>query len=127
MVLRPTAEGSEDAGIGIVTSRNGKLDLSVQARVTATERNQAYEVWLYNSPEDARSLGAQVTDNQGNFAGRARLPANWKSYRFIDISRETVDRNAAHSGTSVLRARTSAIKPPPANTGDQGSGATTTP
>jgi hypothetical protein len=128
VILRPTAQGSDDAGIAVVTRRNGKLELSMQARVTPTEQNQAYEVWLYNSPEDARSLGAQVTDAQGTFAGRADLPANYKSYRFIDISRETVDENAAHSGTSVLRARTAAIRPPQgdAATG-QGSGTATTP
>lgn len=120
VVLRPTAEGTEDAGIAVVTRTDGKLELSLQARVTPTERNQAYEVWLYNSPEDARSLGAQVTNAQGVFAGRASLPANYKSYRFIDISRETVDQNAGHSGTSVLRARTAAIRPPQgdATTGD---------
>jgi hypothetical protein len=121
VVLRPTARGGDDAGIAVVTRRNDKLELSLQAKVTPTKQNQAYEVWLYNSPDDARSLGAQVTDDQGNFAGRADLPENYKSFRFLDISRETVNRNAAHSGTSVLRARTSAIRPP-----QQGDGAATT-
>jgi hypothetical protein len=125
VVLRPTQEGSEDAGIAIVTRRGEQLELSLQARVTPTKRNQAYEVWLYNSPDDARSLGAQVTDDQGGFAGRTNLPANYKDYRFIDVSRETVDRNAAHSGTSVLRARTDAIRKPSGNA--QGGGAATTP
>jgi hypothetical protein len=112
VVLRPTAQGTDDAGIAIVTRRGEELELSMQARLTATKQNQAYEVWLYNSPEDARSLGAQVTDAQGNFAGRTPLPANYRDYRFIDISRETVDRNGDHSGQSVLRARTSAIRRP---------------
>jgi hypothetical protein len=125
--LRPTVEGSEDVGIAVVTRRNGKLELSLQAQVTPTKRNQAYEVWLYNSPEDARSLGAQVTDAQGGFAGRADLPANYRDYRFIDISRETVDQNTAHSGTSVLRARTAAIRRPQADAGAGGTGTTTTP
>jgi hypothetical protein len=111
-----------------VTRRNGKFQLSLQAQVEPTAQNQAYEVWLYNSADDAKSLGAQVTDAQGNFAGRANLPANYKSYRFLDISRETVDRNAAHSGTSVLRARTAAIRPPQQNTAGSGnSGTSTTP
>jgi hypothetical protein len=66
-----------------------------------------------------------VTDDQGAFAGRTNLPANYKDYRFIDVSRETVDRNAAHSGTSVLRARTDAIRKPSGNA--QGGGAATTP
>jgi len=125
VILRPTVEGRDDAGIALVTRSDGRLDLSLQARVTPTEQNQAYEVWLYNSPEDARSLGAQVTDGQGAFAGRARLPADYRSYRYIDISRETVDRNAAHSGTSVLRARTAAIRKPQGNA--QGSGTDTAP
>jgi hypothetical protein len=128
-VLRPTTQGSNDVGVAIVTRRNGKLQLSLQARVTPTEQNQAYEVWLYNSSQDAKSLGAQVTDAQGNFAGRADLPANYKSYRFLDVSRETVDRNAAHSGVSVLRARTSSIRKPRGNPAGaaQRSGTTTTP
>jgi hypothetical protein len=128
VVLRPTASGSDDAGVGVVTRRNRKFQLSLQAQVEPTKQNQAYEVWLYNSADDARSLGAQVTDAQGNFAGRANLPANYKSYRFLDISRETVDRNAAHSGTSVLRARTANIRPPQQNTaGSDSSGTSTTP
>ncbi len=121
VVLKPTQKGSKDAGIAIVTRSGERLELSLQARVTPTKRNEAYEVWLYNSADDARSLGAQVTDDQGTFAGRANLPANYKDYRFIDVSRETVDRNAAHSGTSVLRAPTAAIRKP---SGDaQGGGA----
>ncbi len=126
VVLRPTASGTDDAGVAIITRRNGKFQLNLQAKVEPTAQNQAYEVWLYNSPDDAKSLGAQVTDAQGNFAGRANLPANYKSYRFLDISRETVDRNTAHSGTSVLRARTAAIRPPQQNTAGSGSSGTST-
>ena len=127
VVLRPTASGSDDAGVAIVTRRNGRFQLSLQAQVEPTAQNQAYEVWLYNSPDDARSLGAQVTDAQGNFAGSANLPADYRSYRFLDISRETVDRNATHSGTSVLRARTAAIRPAQQNTAGSGqSGGTST-
>jgi hypothetical protein len=128
VVLRATTGDSGDAGVAIVTRRNGKLQLNLQAKVEPTAQSQAYEVWLYNSPDDAKSLGAQVTDAQGNFAGRADLPADYKSYRFLDISRETVDRNAAHSGASVLRARTSAIRPAQDTAGSgQGAGTTTTP
>jgi Anti-sigma-K factor rskA len=104
--------GRTTDGIAIVTRRGDKLELNVQAAVPRTRQNQAYEVWLYNSPEDARSLGAQITDQQGNFAGRSPLPANYRDYRFIDISRETVDRNVAHGGQSVLRARTDRIRRP---------------
>ncbi len=126
VVLRPVSgsgAGADDAGIAIVTRRDDELEMALQARVPRTKRNEAYEVWLYNSPEDARTLGAQVTDRQGNFAGRADLPANYRDYRFIDISRETVNRDETHSGASVLRARTSAIRAPQGQAG----GSTTTP
>jgi hypothetical protein len=129
-LMRPVAGGGANrerhAGVAIVTEQGDKLELGIEARLPRTKQNQAYEVWLYNSPEDAVSLGAQITDRQGAFAGRADLPEDYKSYRFLDVSRETVDEDAGHSGTSVLRTRTAAIRPPPANTG-QGSGTTTTP
>lgn len=123
VVLRPVAgsdAGADDAGIAIITRRGDKLEMALQAQVPPTKRNQAYEVWLYNSASDARSLGAQVTDQQGVFAGKATLPADYRSYRSIDISRETVDRDQGHSGTSVLRARTSAIQRPQGNQADGG-------
>ena len=111
--LRPVDGGGRTTdGVAIVTRRNDQLELNVQAAVPRTRQNQAYEVWLYNSPQDARSLGAQITDQQGNFAGRTPLPANYRDYRFIDISRETVDRNVAHGGQSVLRARIDQIRRP---------------
>jgi hypothetical protein len=102
----------EADGVATVARTGDKLELSVQAAVPRTKRAEAYEVWLYNSADDARSLGAQVTDAQGNFAGRTPLPANYRDYRFIDISRETVDRNVAHGGNSVLRARIDRIRRP---------------
>jgi hypothetical protein len=117
VLMRPpgAAANTTPNGIAIVTNADDKLQLSIQAKLPRTNRNQAYEVWLYDSPQDARSLGAQVTDKQGNFAGRVALPDNYEDYRFIDISRETIDRNAAHSGTSVARARIDQLQPPQGN------------
>jgi hypothetical protein len=94
------------AGIAVVAEQNGKRQLIVQAAsLTPSGRREAYEVWLYNSPRDARSIGAQVTDARGTYQGAGPLPANFEKYRFIDVSREPIDRNAAHSGDSVLRGR----------------------
>jgi hypothetical protein len=118
------ANRNRHAGVAIVTRQGDKLELGLEARLPPTQQNQAYEVWLYNSPDDAVSLGAQVTDRQGAFAGRADLPDDYKSYRFLDVSRETVDQDAGHSGASVLRVRTSAIRPPQGN-GAQVGGTTT--
>ena len=114
--LRPTAatRGTNTAGGGVIVETGGKLELIVQAQLPPSRRNQAYEVWLYNSPRNARSLGGKVTNRQGLLQGRAELPGNFTRYSYIDISRERVDGNAGHSGTSVLRERISRIQAPPA-------------
>ncbi len=99
-----TLEGDQDAAgqAGIVT--NGEaLQLVVQARLPQNERNEAYEVWLYNSDEDAQSVGAQVANAQGVFQGAKELPKGYEKYKFIDVSREPVTGPKAHSGNSVLR------------------------
>jgi hypothetical protein len=132
VLMRPVpgsnANRERHAGLALVTETGDDLELAIEARLPPTRQNQAYEVWLYNSPEDAVSLGAQVTDDEGAFAGRADLPDDYRSYTSLDISRETVDDDGAHSGTSILRARTSAIRPPQGDIGSgQGTGTTTTP
>jgi hypothetical protein len=73
-------------------------------------------VWLYNSQNDAKSLGAQVTDQNGTFQGAGPLPANFERYKFIDVSVEQVDQNRKHSGNSVLRGQLDQLQAPPQNT-----------
>jgi hypothetical protein len=63
-------------------------------------RKGAYQVWLYNSVIDARSL---VTEPGTNVKLDLKLPANAGRYRFLDISFEPKDGNPNHSGASVLR------------------------
>lgn len=97
-------EGSQDAqGIAAIAERGGQRQLIVQARLPRNKANEAYQVWLYNSPEDAVSLGAQVADQQGNFQGAGPLPEDFEGYQFIDVSREPIRGPDAHSGDSVLR------------------------
>ena len=109
------------AGLALIASRNGQKQVIVQASgmtptVVKNKRPQdAYEVWLYNSPSDARAIGAQVTDARGNYQGAGPLPANYKHYACIDVSREPLDNNRAHSGNSVLRGRLGPFKLPPPN------------
>jgi Anti-sigma-K factor rskA/Sigma-70, region 4 len=94
------------AGIAIVVEQNGKRQLLVQAaRLDPSKEREAYEVWLYNSAGDARSLGGQVTDQQGNYQAIGPLPAGFDRFRFIDISREPLDQQRGHSGASVLRGK----------------------
>lgn len=106
LLLRAQSGERGAVGIALITERDGERSLLVQARgLKPTRQGQAYEVWLFNDQRDAVSMGAQLTDRQGNYQGAGRLPNDYEKYTFLDISRETVDQNAAHSGESVLRGR----------------------
>jgi Anti-sigma-K factor rskA/Sigma-70, region 4 len=122
LVLRPVGDtSSKNAGVAVIAERAGKRQLIVQAKLTPTKNRQAYEVWLYNSRKDAKSMGAQVTDKNGTFQGAGQLPRNFTKYRYIDVSLEQVDQNREHSPTSVLRGRLDQLQAP------QPSGGATTP
>ena len=100
------AATGEPAGIAVVVDQGGKQQLLVQAaRLTPSGQNEGYYVWLYNSPSDARSLGGQVTDEQGSYQAIGDFPADYAKYKFIDVTRQPVgnDPNVKHSGESVLR------------------------
>jgi len=110
LLLRPQS-GEKGVGIALITEQDGERSLLVQARgLKPTKEGEAYEVWLFNSQEDATSMGAQLTDRQGNYQGAGRLPENYQDFQYLDISREAVDQNAAHSGDSVLRGRLADIQ-----------------
>jgi hypothetical protein len=99
------AEGGP-AGIAIVVEQDGKKQLLVQAaRLAPSGQSEGYYVWLYNSQGDAKSLGGQVTDQQGNYQAIGDLPADFRDYRSIDVTRQRIgnDENIKHSGESVLR------------------------
>lgn len=104
--LAPVEElkGDETAGgdAGLITDGE-VLQLVVRARLPQNADEEAYEVWLWNSDEDALSVGAQVADPQGVFTGAKELPDGYEKYKFIDISREPVTGPKEHSGNSVLR------------------------
>jgi hypothetical protein len=68
----------------------------------------AYEVWLYDSVIDARSIGRQTGTK---IALDAKLPANATHYRYVDVSREPSDGNPNHSGESVLRVPLAKLSP----------------
>ena len=102
------AAANQPAGVAVVAVKDGKYSVLVQAaKLPRLKRDQAYEVWLYNDQGDAKSLGAQVLDANGTYSGQsAALPrSEIERYRFVDVSREPVDNETAHSGTSVLRGR----------------------
>ena len=121
-------EDSNDAqGIAAVAERGGQRQLIVQARLPKNARDEAYQVWLYNSDEDAVSLGAQVADPQGTFQGAGPLPDDFERYEFIDVSREPIQGPEAHSGDSVLRGALDQLAAVPETEQGAGQGDSTTP
>jgi hypothetical protein len=115
-------------GLAYIVQQGSSRFLVVQAQVPplpATQKAAAYEVWLYNSNSDARSLGAQYTNAQGILQGRANLPADFTKFKSVDISRELFDKNANHGNDSVLRGAFASLQPVPPQ--QQGAGTTTTP
>ena len=61
----------------------------------------SYEIWLYSSIVEAKSLGS-FRDTKIQLD--ARLPDDPEKYRYVDVSLEPADGNPNHSGDSVLRA-----------------------
>jgi hypothetical protein len=103
-------ESNRTAGIAVVAQRSKQRQVIVQATLPPNQQRQAYEVWLYNSPTDAKSLGAQVTNAQGTYQGAGPLPTDYARYKFIDVSREPIDQNRSHSKQSILRGRMPKLK-----------------
>jgi anti-sigma-K factor RskA/sigma-70-like protein len=100
------AASNQPAGIAIVVDRNGKKQLLVRAaKLAPSGQNEGYYVWLYNSPNDVKSLGGQVTDQQGNYQAVGAWPADYAKYKYIDVTKQPIGNsaNVKHNGQSVLR------------------------
>jgi len=96
--LEPVA-GSKATGKAAISGGDSPR-LSIAVKGLPNPPSGGYVVWLYDSVTDARSVAGTA---RGTFDLRARLPGDYRRYRFIDVSREPADGNSAHSGQSVLR------------------------
>ena len=96
--LEPIA-GSKATGKAAISGGDSPR-LSIAVKGLPDPPSGGYVVWLYDSVTDARSVAGTA---RGTFDLRARLPGDYRRYRFIDVSREPSDGNSAHSGQSVLR------------------------
>ena len=122
-VLRPVG-GAKGTGIAVILQQGSQTQLVVQAtKLQPTDRQHAYEVWLYNSASDAAQLGAQFTDQQGNLQGRGAVPANWQSFKYVVLSREKVGTNPKTPSGLVLRAQ---LRNVPQSASGSGTGTGTT-
>jgi len=99
----PAATGNP-AGAAVILGQGSQRAVQVQATgLVPSTRTFAYQFWLYDDQGKAKSLGAQVTDKNGNLTAIGNLPAGFEKYRYFDLSREPLKGDAGHSGQSVLR------------------------
>jgi hypothetical protein len=103
----PTPAGNT-ANLAVVGGGKGSGTVSVTdegatiaIRALPNPRGGVYGVWLYDSIVRAKSLGT-LPDGNGNI--EVTLPADARSYRFLDVSLEPDDGNPNHSGETVMRA-----------------------
>jgi Sigma-70, region 4 len=111
----------EAQGSALIARQNGKLRLIVQASgLEPSTQTSAYQVWLYDSDSKRKSLGATATDAQGNLQVAGELPADYRDWKFIDVTTVTVsgtgESQQVRNGKSVLRGLIE-MSPNPVTTG----------
>jgi hypothetical protein len=94
-------------GQALIASQDGaqgrpQIIVTASGLPPTTERS-AYQVWLYNTDHDRKSIGAQVTDAQGTLQAGGPLPSDYRQYRFIDVTEVAVNGQRLRTGESVLR------------------------
>ncbi|HEX2125832.1 MAG TPA: anti-sigma factor, partial [Thermoleophilaceae bacterium] len=101
-------------GQAIIASQGGhgrpQIIVTASGLPPSTQRS-AYQVWLYNSEQDRRSIGAQVTDAQGTLQAGGPLPGDYRDYRFIDVTKVAVNGQSFRTGDSILRRAARAPRP----------------
>jgi hypothetical protein len=95
-------------GQAIIARQEGANQILVNATgLEPSTQNTAYQVYLANSEDDRRSLGATVTDQQGRLQAGAPLPRNFEDYEFVDLAAVTVEGRGENQrfaeGPTVLR------------------------
>jgi len=100
------AGSGNPAGAVVVLGQGTQRAVQVQATgLDPSTQKFAYQFWLYDSKGNARSLGAQVTDQNGTLQAIGNLPKGFEKYRYFDLSREDIGGEEGHSGQSILRGR----------------------
>jgi hypothetical protein len=86
-------------------------DMTVNAQLQDPPRGRVYELWLFDSVAKADSISLVEGSSDEGFTGGGELPADWRDYRYVDISIEEQDDDGRHSGRSVLRGDLSSVGP----------------
>jgi Sigma-70, region 4 len=95
-------------GEAVIARQGGQEQIIVTATgLEPSTRNTAYQVYLSNSEDDRRSLGASPTDENGVLQAGTPLPDDFRDYEFIDLASVTVagtgDNQRFEDGPTVLR------------------------
>jgi hypothetical protein len=105
LVLEPAGTNHNALGAAdLVRQKGGSLLLLLQARGLQPNRHNAYAVWLYNAPGDARLLGfvSPAVGAAGTFSSGVQLPDD--AFRFhlliVTLERSSQPRTP---GPTVLR------------------------
>jgi hypothetical protein len=99
-----SARSRGQAIIASQAGQSGRPQIIVTASgLPPSTQRSAYQVWLYNSEQDRKSIGAQVTDAQGALQAGGALPSDYRNYRFIDVTEVAVNGQNFRTGESVLR------------------------
>lgn len=101
--FKPTS-GETVAGSAGVYIQRGQHLLVVQAQLKPSTATDAYEVWLYNSPSDARPVGAASAGAKGLLQGQARIAADFTRFHSIAFSRERTGVRPVHPAHVVALA-----------------------
>jgi hypothetical protein len=90
--LQPASAGSKAAGIAEVLQEGSQREIAiVGSGVPANTKHNSYEVWLYNSPSDADSLGFvnPGVGANGKLSAAGPLPADASNYKQLIVTTET--------------------------------------
>jgi hypothetical protein len=89
--LTPTQAGSKAEGIADVLKEGSQRELAIVAQgLPPNTTKNSYEVWLYNSPSDAKSIGfGPVVGSNGKLAAAGPLPTDASHFKQLIVTLET--------------------------------------
>jgi hypothetical protein len=89
--LTPTQAGSKAVGIADVLKEGSQRELAIVAQgLPPNTAKNSYEVWLYNSPSDAKSIGfGPVVGANGKLAAAGPLPTDASHFKQLIVTVET--------------------------------------
>jgi hypothetical protein len=106
LVLEPAGANHSALGAAdLVRQKGGNLLLLLQGRGLAPNRHDAYAVWLFNTPGDARLLGfvSPAVGSDGTFSSGVQLPDDAFRFHALIVTLEQSSQPTT-PGPMVLRA-----------------------